>query len=208
MMVLEPNIATTSWQALLGYAGQAIISASLKDMGYEVTDEEKTVYYKNFVGHIDGKLSGGDLDGRTAIWDSKIFSAFRYRQMLKGLPEGDGGIYLQQQVYIAAEKADLGIITVAPSDLSTNRSLMNQYKVEGDPRVNPIVIYPDPTAMEVVDMRASMLEFAVENRITPQKEFNPQTARFPCPFCPFKELCIMVGDTEYVVEPLPEHWGR
>lgn len=199
-----------AWPSLMGYAGQAIIAEALVKMGYQVTDQEATVEYRGLRGHIDGLVTGGDVGTKRVIWDSKIRSTFGYRSLLKGLPESDRTMYVQQMLYITAAGADFGMVTVVPFDFSTNRSQMAQYKVEGDPRANRIIIEPNAEHMELIDTRIDMLDFAIDNKIVPAREYDPNNERlkFPCPFCLYRDLCKLEGDGDgYVVQALPEEWA-
>ena len=196
-----------TWANLMGHAGQVVVAAALRAMGYVVDNEEQTGEWEGIRGHIDGTLSGNEFGNELVVWDSKIRNAFGYRMLLKGLPAADPSIWLQLQVYSAALKAKQAIVTVVPFDLSTNRSLMNQYKVDGDPSLQWIVIDANKKDQELAAERAAMITYAASNDLLPSREYDPERGKFPCTYCEWKDLCLLEGDDKsYVVTALPEEW--
>lgn len=196
----------SSWQSIMGYAGQEIVAATLIEMGYDLFNQEQEVYYAGIKGHTDGQLRGLDLDGRTAVWDCKLRNSFALKDLImRGLPAASPEMYAQQQAYLAATGADLCIITVHPFDLTDARSRLKQYKIPNDPMVNRVVLEPDPDAFEWIEERVDMLEIAVETDMLPAREYDPERGSFPCgKYCPHSERCLMDGDDKsFVVSPVP-----
>lgn len=192
-----------SWQSIMGYAGQALIAATLKIMGYTISDQEKEVYLGKLVGHLDGVASGVDLAG-AHVWDSKLRSAYGVGILLQdGI---DDEMYLQQQAYCAAEGLDTSLVTLVPFDLGAARTDFKRRKLDADPLINRIFIKADSEARDCAMERASMLTFAAKKDIIPRREFNPENrahARFPCGFCEVKDWCKLVGQTDnFTVTPI------
>lgn len=190
----------------MGHAGQQIVAAALRTMGYMLEGEETTVEYGPLVGHVDGLLRGHDLGERLAVWDNKVKGAWAYRNLLKNGIRGDAEIYMQIQCYILATGAELALVTVVPADLNTNISLMRQYKVEGDPVINRMVYTPDTEAQELAVLRAQELNVAIKMGVLPSREFNPDAGKYPCTYCPFLEQCQIDGAGDYTVSPIPSEW--
>ena len=198
---------STSWQTVMGYAGQDVIANVLRRMGYTLSDEEKEVFFV-VPGHVDGVLTGHDLGPLRAIWDSKIRNSFAYKDLVvKGLPAGEPGMYLQQQGYIKATKADMAILTIMPFDITDTRSRLRQSKVEFTAGILRIILKPDKEAHALIEERATMVLLAVKLKLIPVREYDPFITTFPCGFCEYKSRCMKDGQTEeFVVAPIPEKW--
>lgn len=194
------------WQNILGYAGQAIVAKTLQTMGYTLFNEEKLVEYAGVPGHTDGQLTGLDLGKKKAIWDCKLRNGFALRDIIRdGLMKAEPDTYIQQQGYIAAEGADLGIVTVHPFDLTDAKSRLKTYKIDQDILVTRIIIKPNKKVHELISTRASMIRFAASAKVVPDREFDPlgDHERFPCGFCEHLNTCLAQGETrQFTVAPL------
>ena len=209
-LLTPPAPSGATWQTLLGYAGQDIVAMGLRAMGYTLVDEEKEVEYEGIPGHIDGLLMGLDLGSSSAVWDAKLRNSFALRDLLRyGLPAGDKVMWVQQQGYLAATKAELGMVTVLPFDLSDSRSRLRQYGMgELDPLINRIVLKPDPETWQIIADRGQELRLCAELKLVPEAEYDPLRDNFPCGYCPFQDRCILQGkDSDFVVTPLPSKWN-
>ena len=200
------------WQNILGYAGQEIVAMTLRGMGYELFDQETTVNFAGVPGHVDGKLRGLDIPKKKfLVWDNKNRNTFSYADLVKyGLPKADVEMYCQQQGYIAATGAIGALITVVPYDIAAVRSTLKQRKMaDPDPWVQRIILEPDQEAQDVVSGRAEMLDIAIEAGLLPNREYEPESGKFPCSHCSFLTRCLADGPTtDYQVTPIPASWSE
>ena len=213
----DPRDPMSYWTTMMGRHGQAIASAVLRTMGYDVFDEEKEVHLADdlIVGHIDGKLTGLDLGTSIAIWDAKIKGVWSmygtkksYGLAVVGLPAADPGIFLQLQGYIEAEDADLAIVTAHPADISAARIQAAIKKVPIGP-VYRLIIKRDPQAGQLAITRGKLLAAAVKMHAQPAREFDPYDGEFPCTYCAFMSWCKVYGRAAQMVLPeIPEEWKR
>ena len=197
---VEADTPGAPWQNLMGYAGQAIVAKIVVDMGYTITDQEKPVYLPGIPGHIDGKLSGLDLDS-PVIWDNKVRNQFAYYHLAKdGI---DKVTRVQQQCYMAAEKCLYSMLTFVPFDLSGTRSHLNRWKSEANPQIMRVMLPYSEEEHETIEKRTQMIQIAVDNRITVTREEDPEKGEFPCTWCPFMKRCLATGQTtDFMVTPI------
>ena len=197
-----------NWPQLMGTAGQSLVSATLRQMGYTVYDEEQEVVVDDIlVGHIDGMISGLDLEDKKAVFDVKlknIWGLWGTKNSLgiisNDLKESNYEIYMQLQTYVHGKDADLGIIFACPFDMSVNRLEANKRKALVAPVYRIFSERSQDAAKLAVD-RAMMLVAAARAGILPQTEFDPVTTNFPCNYCAYKALCISEGPTTGYVLP-------
>jgi hypothetical protein len=191
------------WQNILGYAGQEIVTATLKAMGYTLFGAERTVNYGGITGHIDGLLTGLDLGTSVAVWDSKLRNSFALYRWIKDGVDKDPRTYYQLQSYVAATNAECAIITGHAFDLTDTRARFRQYKVEGrDPQSVRFVLEPNREVIESIPERVQMIRMAVDIGVVPDAEYEPIKNEFPCTFCPFIDRCLLEGSSDFVVTPL------
>lgn len=194
------------WQTTMGLAGQDLIVQTLRFMGYEVFDQEKSTSWGGLSGRIDGKLTGYDLGTDIAVWDCKLRNSFAICDLIRdGLAKADREIYCQMQAGMAAEDTDVAIVTFHPYDVSDTRGRMSQYKIsEFDPHVIREVVHRDDELLEDIAERVDMLNIAKENSLLPAREYEPTQTRVksPCRFCSFKTQCLGDGVSDFVVTPL------
>lgn len=217
----DPGNPVYNWSTYMGYAGQEYVAAVLRRMGYELTlpgrgDWEGLVSYLP-----DGTLDGLDMEEPT-LWDAKVRNVYAYKMLVtRPMRAHDPQMYLQMQVYMAAEKLKKCVVTVHPHDLSTTRNDMARYKW-GEQVVTPVVhrlfVSADTKAQQLAHDRASAIMAARELSMVPMREYNPHSVahmKFPCGFCPYVAKCLAV-DAEYegreaelmLVPPIPEEWSE
>ena len=204
----NPSAASNNWSQLMGGAGQVLIAKVLREMGYTLADEEKTVALGECIsGHIDGKLSGLDIGDEEVIWDSKLRNIYAlYQWVTQPLVYADESAYMQMQAYLAAEELDVAIITVAPFDLSAARveTFIKRKVSVVEPLIHRIIIPADQEVQEVAEQRGKMLFAAAKMHIMPAREFDPlsaKDAKFPCGYCEWQALCVEAGQTNDFVLP-------
>lgn len=204
----------SEWAQLMGFAGQEIVALTLRTMGYTIFDEEKEVEFNGSIGHIDGKITGLDLEDTVAIWDCKVRGSFSlyandYGLITRGLPSADVSMYLQQNMYMAAEGLDMCMITAVPHDLGASRLEAVKRKItQPSFAINRIMLNRDIRAIELSLLRAKTIGTLVKSNLIPQPEYDPIKQKFPCGFCDHRELCIKDGHMGIKVPAIPDDWKR
>ena len=214
-METDPRDPTGAWASTLGNFGQSLAAMVLREMGYEVKDEELEVTLEDglIVGHIDGLMSGLDLGDAIAVWDSKFKSIWgmvgtknSYGIAVDGLPWSDPAIYLQLQTYLLATEATVAIVTAHPFDFSALRTQAAIKKIDASP-VYRLVLETDEEAQQLALHRGKMVAVAVSmgEAGLPMREFDPARDNFPCNYCEWKSKCVADGGGfKLMFPPIPE----
>lgn len=198
---------TSSWPAWLGNAGQVIVAGVLREMGYTVEEGIDINIGGVLSGHLDGELSGLDLD-ETYVWDCKLRNVYGFLEMLSNGP--DLVTYLQMQAYMHARGRNRALITVLPFDLSIWRTELRRRKLD-DIVVHRIVVEANTEAQELIFKRAEALVTANTLGTLVHREFSPVSmpdARFPCGYCPWRTRCVIddLDEEALAVPAVPSDW--
>lgn len=206
----------SQWSAFMGHLGQALAVRILEKMGYTILDQEKEVRVGTIVGHIDGIITGLDLEDRRMVYDAKVRNVYRLIDVLtKGVEVAELSTFLQMQAYMLAEGLDSTMLTYMPHDLSATRRIgwyQRKLAEKGwpEPVVNRVFVDADDFAQKLATDRSDLLTVAAQNDIMPAREFDPNDpddAKFPCGYCPFMALCMRHGQSDGLTIPeIPVEW--
>lgn len=145
-----PNSPESSIMMIQGDWGEVGMRRLLSDAGYVIRDEQRELTHKDadgrevLRGHIDGILGQdtGMLNTGWSLWEMKMMSAYRYKQLVaKGVRMSAPDYYDQVQIYMGLLRADgedldsCTFMGVAKDPSSVNMGLK-----KGTPRLAPIYI--------------------------------------------------------------------
>lgn len=218
----EPENFTRHHSSVMGRFGQAMTTLVLREMGYEVYDEESTVSVADGLisGHLDGQLRGGDIpEGQHMVWDDKwrgVYGMVGTKNskglvtdgITYGLHTTDPGMELQMQTYILATGATEAWVLVHPFDLSALRTAGYRLKDLDVQPVYRVHVQPSEEHQKVGIARGQTLAAAVKAQLLPAREFNPVKDNFPCGYCDFRSLCMsQLNKFDIQIPPIPTEWS-
>lgn len=211
----NPKNRIDNWNALLGGLGQQLTAAVLRQMGYTLTSEEQEVSLEDglITGHLDGELTGLDLEDEVVVWDSKyknIWGLFGTKQsfglVTDGLPFASTDIYLQMQTYMLARNRKRAIITASPFDMSTTKQEAAKKKMLPQPAYR-LVIDADEEAQRLAVQRGQLVAAAVKLGIPVTPEYDANRNAFPCTYCEWRARCLIDGPTApFSLPRIPQEW--
>jgi hypothetical protein len=197
---------------MLGNLGQGLAAAVLKHMGYTVLAEEEECSIADGLisGHLDGELTGLDLEDEVVVWDSKlrnIWGLFGTKKsfglVTHGLPYASQEIYLQLQSYMLARQRERAIITAHPFDMSVTKQQAAIKKMEALPAYR-LVMEADEEAQQLAIQRGQLVAVAANLGLSVTAEYSPAVDSYPCDYCEWKARCMVQGPAgEITLPPIP-----
>lgn len=182
--------AQYNWSSWMGTAGQEVTTAILREMGYEVQTDVDVLESDVMSGHVDGIISGLDLD-EPMVWDSKLRNLYGFRTLVRDGISTDPEMYYQMQAYMHFLGLTRALVTVHPHDYSSQRLDARKFKMEiADTIVHRIFVAYDKDAAELAVARAETLQSARALNLMVAREFNPADGKWPCTFCGWMSRCL------------------
>ena len=214
--ITDPGRSAQNWSSWMGYAGQELSGAVLREMGYQLTVPPLAFLNDVIAVHPDGVLTGLDFGTESVLWDSKVRNVYGYKELVsKPLKAHDVQMYLQMQAGMGALGLTRTMVTVHPHDLSTMRVELARSKITHvpEPVAHRIFVAANKEAQQLAIDRANTLLAAKAMNLMVRREFTPGKDKFPCGYCPWYQRCVTV-DLEYSVKedellrvpPTPEEW--
>ncbi len=167
---------TTKIKFLYGDIIESLVLLLIKEAGYEVTDEQKEVYFRGIKGHLDAKVEGQVVDVKSA-------SKYAFEKFKDGtLKDNDSFGYIKQiGGYSAAEEVDGAFIALNKE--SGELALLEVPLTFGSQRAT--------------EKRIEEIKKVVSSPKKPPRAYSPEphnksgNMKLPtnCSYCDFKQTC-------------------
>jgi hypothetical protein len=198
-----PNSPESLIMMLQGDWGEVGMRRLIADAGYIIRDEQLELQHFDeegrevLRGHIDGiiGMDQGLIETEWSLWEMKMMSAFRYKQLVaKGVKGSTPDYYDQCQIYMGLlrrmqEPIESCIFTAVAKDPSS----VNMGRKRDQPRIQPIYIEEipfDQGRFDALIYRAEDIHSVVRQGGLYKRERQPGKD-WDCSerFCPFYSVC-------------------